>query len=301
MGALVVRRSNVSRPACPSEDAQSRPKLSGDEATRSFYDREGWRQVGETSTTDYELFGAKDPGPIQVALHELHLTRLRDAIARAGPSPRVVECGCGGNPERTLMDAASHYTGVDFSWRGLEVARKRLADHGVPHDLVQSDICGLPFPDGAFDIAYSAHVLYHLSDPEAQAAAIREMARIVRPGGLVILILANPRPLLFPLRLLKRLIADMPGVGPALDKLRRKPPLPFKPRKIGWTKRLLKSFGTVEIVGFSMPSTLVMQRTQEKTLLGHTWWRGIQICDTTFPKGSAHLGNYLMYTLLKHD
>ena len=46
----------------------------------------------------------------------------------------------------------------------------------------QASIYELPFPDGVFDAVYAHAVLYHLARPEA---ALREMRRVLRPGGLI--------------------------------------------------------------------------------------------------------------------
>ena len=44
-------------------------------------------------------------------------------------------------------------------------------------------------------------MLYHIPDSAGQRSALHEMLRVVRPGGVLVLITANPRPLLFPIRL----------------------------------------------------------------------------------------------------
>ena len=69
---------------------------------------------------------------------------------------------------------------LDYSGDGLRYAREM----GV-HDPVQGDIRTLPFRDDAFDLAFSMDVIVHLPPGEEQLAA-REFARVLRPGGLVV-------------------------------------------------------------------------------------------------------------------
>ena len=65
----------------------------------------------------------------------------------------------------------------------LEVARENLQALGASNvDLVVGEASRLPLEDGAVDAAFANMVLHHDEDPEAM---LREMARVVRPGGTV--------------------------------------------------------------------------------------------------------------------
>jgi SAM-dependent methyltransferase len=195
----------------------------GTVATREFYDRRGWTRDGDR-LVDGKLFGVREDGPIRQEMHRLGNERIRRALG--GPGLRLIECGCGGEPATFLADLCAHITAVDFSTTGLVEAGRTLAQIGVPFRTVAADTCRLPFPDGSFDAAYSAHSIYHIDDPAAQEAAFDQVMRVVRPGGVAVFVLANPLPLFFPVRLVRRVLASTPGVGSMLDKLRRKPPLP---------------------------------------------------------------------------
>src|SRR5688572_26282170 len=95
--------------------------------TRDFYDKTGW-WLKDGQTVDALLFGDRETGPLRKALHAERLERVRAALQLAGPRLRLLEGGCGGNPELGLLDLCSHYTGVDVSTTGLEVAADRLRD-----------------------------------------------------------------------------------------------------------------------------------------------------------------------------
>jgi ubiquinone/menaquinone biosynthesis C-methylase UbiE len=267
-------------------------KPSGSPKTREFYDEQGWRDVGSTSL-DGHLFGVKQDGPIRIELDRLETKRIRASLALAGTDLELLECGCGGNPARKVMDLCSTYTGVDFSKSGIERSRAVCEGLETPTHFQVADVCALPFENESFDAVYSAHMIYHIDDRGAQAAALREMMRLLRPGGVAVVVTANPRPWLFPLRFLKRVIADAPILGPLLDRLRPAPPIPYRPSTIRWMRRLLSKFGEVEVYTCSIPSTAFYQRVSEKRNPGRALWRLIRWLEIYHPHLSAHLGNYV--------
>jgi ubiquinone/menaquinone biosynthesis C-methylase UbiE len=97
--------------------------------------------------------------------------------ARAGV--RLMEAGCGtGLVLERLRATGASLVGVDLSSGMLALARKR------GHVVVQGSVERLPFADGSFDIACSFKVLAHVAEIRQ---AIRELARVVRPGGTLVL------------------------------------------------------------------------------------------------------------------
>jgi SAM-dependent methyltransferase len=271
----------------------------GNPKVKEFYDRKGWVYedgvLGDTKT-----FGGTAPtGEVRRRFLQARNRRICAALAYAGPRLDLVECGCGGKPALFLLPLCSHYTGVDFSATGLHVARQRLETTGVPFDTVKADICQLPFEDGRFDGAYSAHALYHIDDPEDQAAAFRQIMRIIRSGGVAVFILANPRPLLSPVRLVRRLIADTPVLGDLFDHLRRKPPLPYRPMSIGWTRRVLSPFGDVDIAPYAIPQRFFGKHVSERNLLGRLLWRTVGSMEGKRTRTFAYLSKYVQVTVRK--
>jgi ubiquinone/menaquinone biosynthesis C-methylase UbiE len=268
-------------------------KKTGTEQVKRYYDEKGWEEQ-DGVPLNLRLFGTKEEGPIRIELHRLHLDRVRSGLSLAGTSLNLLECGCGGAPERNLLDLCARYTGVDFSYRGLEIARSAFADVQIPHEFQVADLCALPFDDGAFDAVYCAHIIYHIVDPSAQETAIAEIVRVVRPGGVVVLVAANPRPLAFPIRLTRRLLADMPVVGSILNRLRPAPEIPYAPRSIGWMRRRLSKGGPVEVITCGLPSTKFNQETTEYKGIEKILWKLIRWLDINYPKLSAYLGNFVI-------
>lgn len=99
------------------------------------------------------------------------------------PGRRVLEAGCGTG--HFASESASRYdldiVALDLEWEGLRYCRERRGLRPV-----QASIVSLPFPDGAFDLVTCLDVLVHF--PEGQEGPpFAELARVVRPGGLLFL------------------------------------------------------------------------------------------------------------------
>jgi phosphatidylethanolamine/phosphatidyl-N-methylethanolamine N-methyltransferase len=117
----------------------------------------------------------------------LHPGRLQ-AIQRMSiqPSDRVLEVGVGTGINLSLYPKEATVTGIDFSAEMLERARERMARKGVRNArLLQMDAMDLKFDDGSFDIVYAPYVISVVPDPVKVA---REMHRVCRPGGRVIIL-----------------------------------------------------------------------------------------------------------------
>lgn len=97
-----------------------------------------------------------------------------------GPDAVVADVGAGtGFVSKGLAPRAGKVLGFDASPAMLAVARRNLAD--FPNvELRQSPGDSLPLPDRALDAAFANMYLHHAPDP---AAAIRELARVLKPGG----------------------------------------------------------------------------------------------------------------------
>ena len=95
---------------------------------------------------------------------------------------RVLEVGCGSAPcSRWLMAAGAHPVGLDLSGGMLARAAEAGGATGLPVPLVQADAQALPFADASFDVVCSAYGgLPFVADVEG---ALREVARVLRPGG----------------------------------------------------------------------------------------------------------------------
>lgn len=110
------------------------------------------------------------------------------AVARlVPPGLRVVDVGTGtGILAGELARLGARVVAVDHSPRMLEAAAEKLAAAGVTGvELREARAEALPFEDGALDAAFAHMVLHYLPQP---GDALREMARVVRPDGVVVVV-----------------------------------------------------------------------------------------------------------------
>jgi demethylmenaquinone methyltransferase/2-methoxy-6-polyprenyl-1,4-benzoquinol methylase len=123
-----------------------------------------------------------------------HRWRRLTARAAVRPGDRVLDaaCGTGDLAVADLRAGAERVTGLDFAERMLERARRK-----EPRiEWLQGDMLALPFADGTFDAATVGFGVRNVADLEL---ALRELRRVLRPGGRVaILEITQPRGLLRP-------------------------------------------------------------------------------------------------------
>jgi ubiquinone/menaquinone biosynthesis C-methylase UbiE len=141
-------------------------------ATRAYYDE---------FARDYERHRRpSDPHGYHALLDELEV----ELVARYGTGRDVLECGCGtGLLLEQFASFARVAKGIDLSSGMLAKARER----GL--DVSQGSVTALPFADESFDVTCSFKVLAHV--PQI-GKALSEMARVTRPGGVVLAEFYNP-------------------------------------------------------------------------------------------------------------
>ncbi|HWS52984.1 MAG TPA: class I SAM-dependent methyltransferase [Pyrinomonadaceae bacterium] len=100
---------------------------------------------------------------------------------------RVLEIGCGlGTDGAGFARAGAVYTGVDLTEAAVSLARRRFELEGLPGRFRVADAEALEFADGSFDLVYSNGILHHTPDA---AAAVREVHRVLAPGGRAVVML----------------------------------------------------------------------------------------------------------------
>jgi ubiquinone biosynthesis O-methyltransferase len=93
----------------------------------------------------------------------------------------VLDVGCGdGHLALALARAGAQVSGVDPDPRMLRLARCRFEEAGVTVNLAEAQAQALPFEDARFDVVVAVTVLCFVGRPEQ---AVAEMARVLRPGG----------------------------------------------------------------------------------------------------------------------
>jgi len=165
----------------PNRSRETEEIVGSDAATRALsvtvVENDFVARVYENIAWGYDLVF----GPI------LHLGRL-DAIRQMGikPGDRLLEVGVGTGLNADLYPSYSAVTGIDLSSSMLEKARERIARKGVRNvRLLQMDAANLKFADDSFDIVYAPYVISVVPDP---VAVTREMRRVCRPGGRIVIV-----------------------------------------------------------------------------------------------------------------
>ncbi len=98
---------------------------------------------------------------------------------------RVLDVGCGdGAYSIEIARRGAIVTGIDISAEMIDAARRRAEERGAEVELLVGDASRVPFPDGTFDVVLAVTVLCFVGDA---AAAVREMARVLAPGGRLVL------------------------------------------------------------------------------------------------------------------
>jgi len=164
-------RSEQQDDATSQRDAAALAEVLRDRAarTRSWFDRLGpeWDALRKVFHDD--------------------LLRAR-AVARLVP-PGLAVCDVGTGTGVLAIELARlgcRVVAIDHSPRMLEAARTKLAAEGLEDvELRQGDAAALPLEDAALDAAFAHMVLHYLPSP---AEALAEMARVVRPGGAVVVV-----------------------------------------------------------------------------------------------------------------
>lgn len=140
--------------------------------TRAYYD--------EFSKRYEEHRRPNDPGGYHALVDDLEV----ELCERYGRGRDVLECGCGtGLILERINRFARRAAGIDLSPGMLELARAR----GL--DVREGSVTDLPFGDASFDVTCSFKVLAHVPDI---GKALREMARVTRPGGVILAEFYNP-------------------------------------------------------------------------------------------------------------
>jgi SAM-dependent methyltransferase len=221
----------MTTPAAPSFEAEWRARF--ERFARTYADEaliSGWSDAGLRRRLN--LFGA--------LLRSLGLPE----------SSRVLDLGCGAGTYVRLLAGLGHRAiGLDYSLPSLE--RARAADPEGAGAYVSGEAYQLPFGDGTFDLVVSIGVLQALAEPEA---ALAEIARVARPGGVVVVEGLNGRGIV---TIARRLLQSLQGLSsraraypPPLIRrwlserglvLERESGLCLAPRRAPWLGRCLEA------------------------------------------------------------
>jgi SAM-dependent methyltransferase len=118
--------------------------------------------------------------------------RIWELLAARLPCDAFLDAGCGDGRHLAALARSPWWparaVGTDISERILETARRAVAPREP--ELLRANLEALPLEDESFDLVLCSQVIEHLLDPDA---GLRELARVLRPGGTLILTTDNAR------------------------------------------------------------------------------------------------------------
>jgi len=181
-------------PAHPDPVGPTRPRKRGaDQAASRAANRRWWDADADAYHAEHgEFLGEADLVWCPENLREADAHLLGDVMGR-----RILEVGCGSAPcARYLAREGASVVAFDLSAGMLGYALAAAGRTGIEVPLVQADVCELPFQDASFDLAFSAFgAIPFVAD---SALALREVARVLRPGGRWVFAATHPMRWAFP-------------------------------------------------------------------------------------------------------
>ena len=123
-------------------------------------------------------------------------------ILWAHASGRILEVGAGTGLNIPFYPTDARVTATDLSGAMMQRARERAREQKLDVTFEEADLCNLPFADDTFDTVVATFVFCSVPDP---VTCLREMARIVKPTGNILL--------------LDHVRIDRPLIGPLMDRL----------------------------------------------------------------------------------
>lgn len=118
----------------------------------------------------------------------LRYRHLRPLVWREVAGCRdILDAGVGTGRNIAHYPPAARVTGVDLSWAMISRASSRRRESASPATLILGDALALPFKPASFDAVVSTFLFCVLPD-DLQPAALRELARVIRPGGKAVLL-----------------------------------------------------------------------------------------------------------------
>ncbi len=113
---------------------------------------------------------------------------VRGSIAASGPGESALDFGVGdGRHVQYLMSRGYSVTGTDVAPASLQVSKKLFKDNNLFRGVLLENSPLLPFADGEFSLVLAWEVLHWLGSPETYRTGMRELMRVLRAGGVILL------------------------------------------------------------------------------------------------------------------
>ena len=117
-------------------------------------------------------------------------------VEQAGlrPGEAVLDVGCGVGTQalvaREVVGETGRVAGIEPSLKMVNHAQRKAARRGLPVDIQQGVIERLAYPDQSFDVLLCVIVMHHMPD-DTKLQGMKEMARVLKPGGRLLVVDSN--------------------------------------------------------------------------------------------------------------
>lgn len=141
------------------------------------------------ASTDFDAIADIYDGVFASHISEHYLQRRAGYLLEIAGGGNALDVGAGtGLLAERLSAGGLSVVALDPFAQMLEQLRQRRPDIAT----VVAEGLAIPFPDATFDLTYSVAVLHHIADPERVRRTLREMVRVTRPGGQIVIWDHNP-------------------------------------------------------------------------------------------------------------
>ena len=104
-------------------------------------------------------------------------------LARRWQRGKLLNVGCAHGPDFPPFASSFELYGVDYSPEMLKLAQKYAEKYQFSVNLQEADACKLPYANDFFDFAIAVAVYHHLENNEGRIQTLKELYRVLKPGG----------------------------------------------------------------------------------------------------------------------
>lgn len=134
----------------------------------------------QTTTRDtYNLIASSRYNFRQHSRFQTELEKLGQHWGRG----KLLNVGCAHGPDLIPFKESFELHGVDYSTEMLKMAQKYAEKYQFTVDLKEADACNLPYANDFFDYAIAVAVYHHIEDKEGRIQGLKELYRVLKPGG----------------------------------------------------------------------------------------------------------------------